>query len=138
MQADFHDAHNRHWHDAEKLYTDSRWANADHLYGLAVECGLKQLMCEFGMALRADGSPAIAADRTHADQIWSRYDAYRSGYHNGASYPLPDANPFNDWNASQRYANQLLFDAPRVEAHRRGALAVRTLIAQAQADGLLV
>ena len=39
--ADFSNAHNRHWQDAELLFCDRRWANADHLYGFSAECGLK-------------------------------------------------------------------------------------------------
>ena len=31
MKADFLDAHNRHWKDAELLFNAKRWANADHL-----------------------------------------------------------------------------------------------------------
>ncbi len=43
MQADFLDAHERHWQDAELLLTNQRLANADHLYGMSAECGLKRL-----------------------------------------------------------------------------------------------
>lgn len=50
MQADYLDAHERHWEDAEHLFQSGRWANADHLYGLAAECGLKKLMLAFGMS----------------------------------------------------------------------------------------
>ncbi|MDR3472596.1 MAG: hypothetical protein P4M09_13055 [Devosia sp.] len=137
MQADFHDAHDRHWHDAEKLHSGARWANADHLYGLAVECGLKRLMHEFGMALGNGGSPAKPEDRKHADKLWVRYDAYRAGYHNGVAYTLPAANPFGDWSVEQRYANQREFDATRVNAHRLGADTIRQLVSKARADGLI-
>jgi len=44
MTADFLDAHERHWTDAEILFAQGRFANADHLYGLSAECGLKWLM----------------------------------------------------------------------------------------------
>ncbi|MDE0002871.1 MAG: hypothetical protein OXQ29_09265 [Rhodospirillaceae bacterium] len=37
--ADFLDAHRRHWCDAELLFNDSRWANADQMYGFSAECG---------------------------------------------------------------------------------------------------
>jgi mRNA interferase MazF len=36
MQADFLDAHERHISDADLLSLAQRWANADHLYGIAV------------------------------------------------------------------------------------------------------
>lgn len=53
MNADFLDANARHQHDADLLFDRQRWANADHLYGLAAECGLKRLMVTFGMLLSA-------------------------------------------------------------------------------------
>ncbi|MGI6300526.1 MAG: hypothetical protein ACOX52_05630 [Verrucomicrobiota bacterium] len=51
MKTDFLDAHHRHWEDAELLKKRGRWANADHLYGLSAECGLKRLMQAFGMEI---------------------------------------------------------------------------------------
>ncbi len=42
MSVDFGDAHIRHWKDAELLYCVQHLANADHLYGMAAECGLKR------------------------------------------------------------------------------------------------
>ena len=58
MNTDFLDAHKRHWADAELLYNEDRWANADHLYGMAAECGLKRLILLFAL----DG-----------EQTWSGY-----------------------------------------------------------------
>lgn len=52
MVTDFMDAHHRHWEDAELLFNASRWANADHHYGMVAECGLKRLMIVFGMGDR--------------------------------------------------------------------------------------
>ena len=57
IPTDFYDAHHRHWEDAERLYHNERWANADHLYGIAAECGLKRLMIAFGMRCDANGDP---------------------------------------------------------------------------------
>jgi len=54
---DFLDAHERHWEDAELLFGNRRWANADHLYGLAAECGLKALWA-FDNRQTAGPSPA--------------------------------------------------------------------------------
>lgn len=67
MQADFLDAHERHWGDAERLFQAQRWANADHLYGMAAECGMKRLMLAFGMPYDAGKDwPASKQDRAHA------------------------------------------------------------------------
>lgn len=74
MQADFLDANERHWDDAEHLFQAQRWANADHLYGIAAECGLKRLMLAFGMPYDAvRDRPANAQDRVHAEGCWARF-----------------------------------------------------------------
>ena len=53
--ADFRDAHLRHWQDAELLFEHQRWANADQLYGLSAECGLKAVMRALGMPVGRHG-----------------------------------------------------------------------------------
>lgn len=138
MQADFLDAHERHWDDAERLFKAQRWANADHLYGMAAECGLKHLMLAFGMPFdSAQDRPAKQQDRTHANGIWARFESYRCGHHQGACYALSLTNPFDDWHVSQRYANQGHFDQTRAQAHQSGAGAVRALVKKAQKEGLI-
>lgn len=136
MNTDFLDAHQRHWKDAESLFIAKRWANADHLYGLAAECGLKRLVCAFGMPVDAAGNPRESADRMHANNIWVRYGTYRRGSV-GAEYGLPIENPFANWDVSDRYARQSDFDQPRAEAHQQGAQRVCDLIAKARLAGLL-
>lgn len=137
MRADFFDAHERHWLDADKLLVDGRLANADHLLGMAAECGLKCLMQKFGMQLRSsDGAPEDKKDKTHIDKIWDRYGTYQSG-RLGASYPLDSPNPFTDWDVAQRYAHQGQFDESRITAHRHGTEQIHTLINKARMDGLL-
>jgi hypothetical protein len=42
MNTDFLDAHERHHDDADHLHANARHANADHLYGVSAECGLKR------------------------------------------------------------------------------------------------
>ncbi|MCX7896843.1 MAG: SAM-dependent methyltransferase [Rhodocyclaceae bacterium] len=138
MQADFLDAHARHWEDAERLFQAQRWANADHLYGLSAECGLKRLMLAFGMPYDTNKNrPAHRNDRQHANGIWLRYETYRCGHHQGAGYALPSRNPFQNWEVSQRYAHQSHFDQARALEHRSGANAVRQLINKAQKEGLI-
>lgn len=138
MQADFLDAYERHWGDAEHLFDAQRWANADHLYGMAAECGLKRLMLAFGMPFDSTRDrPDIKADRVHANGIWARFESYRSGHLQGAGYALSSTNPFNDWDVSQRYAHQSNFDEPLIQTHRSGAALVRQLVKKALRDGLL-
>lgn len=138
MQADFNDAHDRHWQDAEQLFAVNRWANADHLFGLAAECGLKRLMLAFGM--KFDGirdRPLNRDDWVHADGAWPRFESYRSGHHRGTAYALSAANPFADWSVSQRYSAQRHFDAARATAHRSATMQVRQLLMQATREGLI-
>lgn len=132
MNDDFFDAHKRHWEDAQLLEGSGRFANADQLYGVSAECGLKRLMIIFGM------EPDVpVADRVHADKVWDRFESYRSGHHQGANYPIPTENPFLDWNVNQRYAHRSNFDSARLANHRTGAELVRDLITKAIQDGLL-
>ena len=137
-RADFLDAHQRHWHDAEYLFQNQRWANSDHLYGMATECGLKRMMEIFGMEINSSsGSPQDKKDREHANIIWERFESYRSGRVEGTGYELPTDNPFNNWNVSDRYAHQSGFNQAEVQAHQAGAMVVCGLIKRAQRDGLL-
>ena len=138
MQADFLDAHERHWGDGERLFQAQRWANADYLYGMAAECGLKRLMLAFGMPYDTPKDrPDNESDRKHADGIWARFESYRCGHHQGALYVLPSPNPFGNWNVSQRYAHQSNFDKPCAQSHQSGAKAVRGLIKMARKEGLI-
>lgn len=137
MNADFLDAHHRHWEDAELLAASSRLANADQLYGVSAECGLKRLMVHLGMPIDSDGSPTrTSGDRGHIDHTWGRYGAYLSGPL-ATFYALPTTNPFADWNVSQRYAHQGNFDQSRIDRHRAGSETVRNLIKVAMQGGLI-
>lgn len=130
MKADFQDAHIRHWTDAEYLFQAQRWANADHLYGVAAECGLKALI-ETGQ-----GAPLSSPDFVHvmehrkASNAWERYVSYHAGKL-GPKFTLPDENPFTDWDISDRYASREYFNIERVQAHQRGARLVHQLHKQA-------
>lgn len=137
MAADFLDAHSRHMGDAEFLFQASRLANADQLFGFAVECGLKTLMSKFGMPIDADGEPTSKKDWKHADMILSRYETYRSTNVVGANYVLASPNPFQDWSASQRYANSNNITPPAVQAHRAAAAAVTNLVKKAVLEGII-
>lgn len=142
MNVDFLDAHDRHWDDAELLFNAKRWANADHLYGLAAECGLKRLMAAFGMKINAaTGAPAAKVDWVHVgsgngQDLWSRYGSYCQGRW-ATVYALPAQNPFNNWNVAQRYAHQNNFSQGIVDPHREGAEAVYQLIQKAKIGGLI-
>ncbi len=141
MNLDFLDAHERHWEDAQLLERNGRLPNADQLYGVSAECGLKRLMIYFGMKLVPDSltgidKPADKNDKVHANKIWSQYQSHLSGAL-ASRYTLPKLNPFSDWNVDQRYAHRNNFDSTRLANHRTGTELVRVLIAKAKRDGLL-
>jgi hypothetical protein len=137
MPADFHDAHHRHWDDAERLFVAGRWANADHLYGLAAECGLKALMEKLSGqgALDPKDYVHIMEDKK-PNNAWSRYQSYLSG-RLAIKLALPQTNPFSDWLVSQRYAHQSNFDQARAQAHQAVAKDVCERIKIAQREGLI-
>jgi hypothetical protein len=136
MNTDFLDAHERHWEDAELLKASTRLANADHLYGVSAECGLKRLMEAFGMRI-SSGKPLDRADQVHANRIWDRFEAYRSGHVLGPNYVLPSVNPFAVWDVNQRYVSRSCFAEAVVEEHRQGAEVVKKLIEKARMGGTI-
>ena len=128
MPEDFKDAHDRHWRDAEHLLEASRQANADHLYGMSAECGLKAVLV-------AQGQPIVKPYRDHVNKIWRLFVSHAEGW-SGAQYlaKLPDEAPFGDWCVAQRYWHRGHFQKNRVTRHRNAAKAVRTML-QSWAQG---
>ena len=136
LPTDYLDAMERHWEDAELFWNQEpkRLANADQLYGLVAECGLKALMTKLvhGYFDHNRGRPSNRDDLVHADGIWERYMNYSQG---GAAalYALPtdDINPFEQWEIDDRYANRMHFDHTRVKGHRDAAITVKELVDKA-------
>lgn len=122
LPADFLDAMDRHWRDAELLRRSQRLANADHLYGLAGECGLKAIMQKRGMEMQGN-RPKERDDRKHINNDlvdrYERYETYRDTYIDGpcSSLPWQDHFPFENWDVSDRYANRDHFAEDRLEKH---------------------
>jgi hypothetical protein len=135
---DFADACERHWEDARALHSSPtpRLANADHLYGLSAECGLKAVMVRLGMHVHpATGKPQIAK---HIDKLWPAFVTF-ANKNSGAAYAamLPAANPFQDWLVDQRYANQSQYAEPTPTEHMNGAGEARKVLARARLDGIV-
>lgn len=137
LSPDYLDAMERHWLDAEHLFqlTPPSLANADQLYGLSAECGLKALMLKWGMNLNRNHAPADARDRKHVDEIWGRYETYHQGRF--TTLALPIANPFDDWSIHHRYASRKSFQQAVVEGHRNGAAVVKKIVDHAKTAGEL-
>ena len=132
LPPDYLDAMERHWLDAEQLFhlNPPSLANADQLYGLSAECGLKTLMRKWGMQLDHNNVPVHPRDRKHADVIWVRYETYRQGRF--TTLALPTTNPFDDWSIHHRYASRSYFQETVVKSHMNGAAEVKKLVAKAQ------
>lgn len=134
---DFLDAHERHWSDAEFLFQDERWGNADHLYGMCAECGLKAIMVALGVATDAEGSPE-RPHREHINILWPLFRSFLSGRQAAhLAMHLPQSNPFSKWRVFHRYANGTYFSEGETDVHRKGARDVRHLVERARQEGFL-
>ncbi|RMH39297.1 MAG: SAM-dependent methyltransferase [Gammaproteobacteria bacterium] len=128
MAADFQDAWMRHKEDGDLLYAKERWANADHLYGLAVECGLKAVMRAMGMPVSSAGVPISRYHRVHLPDIWYVFHAFVSGTHAAGLLPfLSQSSPFDNWSVHQRYEPRSNFSQEIVDEHRMGLKEVEQL-----------
>lgn len=125
----FADAHDRHWRDAEFLFQGTRWANADHLYGLSAECGLKKV-------LQVEGQPIAGPYRTHVDRLWPVFQTFIQG-RTGAGHlsKFSGGTPFNDWRIDQRYVHGGNFNELTVRPHRDAARAIRVMVQHAIQGG---
>lgn len=135
--ADFPDAHTRHWHDAELLRQEGRWANADQLYGFSAECGLKAVMEANGMAVDpATGAPAQSRYKEHIKRLWGVFLSFNHPRQTAAFlHFLPPSNPFSAWSHHNRYASGEHFDETTVGPHREAALQVRRFCLRIRVDG---
>ncbi len=138
--ADFHDAHLRHWRDAELLFRNDCWANADQLYGLSAECGLKAVMRGLEMMpVTPHGVPTRPEHKVHVTKLWSEFATSVDG-HKGAKYLslLPAGDPFASWSIEDRYAHRRHFDYASVSPLRSAAEGIRKLVQRALRDGVEV
>ena len=135
--ADFPDAQDRHWNDAELLRDNGRWANADQLYGFSAECGLKAVMKALGMAVDpSTGAPTEKKYWKHVQKLWPEFTGFVDN-RDGARYLslLPGGTPFADWSTDDRYANSGHFEEANVNLHRQAASAIRGMVQKLRRDG---
>lgn len=137
MPADFRDAAERHYKDAEYLLTYDRLANADHLFGLSAECALKAVMLPLGMTLRSDDAPADRLHRVHINQLWNEFITFannRSGAHYAAQLSVM-SSPFSNWDVNQRYQHRSEITREIVEEHQAAALTAKQVLENAILNG---
>ena len=139
MPADYRDAAERHWEDADHLLAGDRLANADHLFGLSAECGLKAVMQGLGMSLRPDSAPAVKQHRVHINRLWDEFVTFAQN-RGGARYAIEltgRPNPFDDWDVAQRYCHRAEISEAIVENHRQGAQTAMNVFKTAILDGVI-
>ena len=128
---DFADAHRRHLEDADLLFENARWANADHLYGLSVECGLKAVMGALRMPVDASGKPHKKYMR-HLPNLWRVFENF-AGKHDGARYVsmFSEHKRFDDWSINDRYTRSCNFQDENVRPHSDAAHGVSEVVRKA-------
>ncbi|RMH40428.1 MAG: SAM-dependent methyltransferase [Gammaproteobacteria bacterium] len=142
MIADFNDAFHRHKQDCQILYEEKRWANADHLAGLAAECGLKAVMMALGMPVdKKSGSPRSKKYRVHLPAIWNAFQQFVANTHGAIlalhlSTPSPFAHP-HVWHVAQRYEPQSNFTKAVVDDHLEGLKEVENVYNRAKLAGFI-
>jgi len=140
MPNDFRDSAERHWKDAGYLLTDSRIANADHLFGLSAECALKAIMVALGMALQPDGKPVERLYRKHINKLWTEFVSF-ANCRNGARYTSQLSvlsNPFTNWDIDQRYHHRSSVTLEVAEKHQHAAKVVKQVLDEAILNGDII
>ena len=121
MSENFTQAALRHWRDAELLKGQGRIDNADHHYGIAAECAIKQALLHL---------PAFAMRGTlqnpykeHIDVLWNRvnHQSLQQSYP-GLLAVVKGGQFFDDWHISQRYSPDNEVSVTAMQKHRAIAL----------------
>ena len=128
---DFLDAHRRHWDDAQLLCGKGRLANADHLYGLSAECGLKSVMRIF----KVTDAELPAKYKLHIDKLWAKFETWAANRMVKRHVrSLPPGMPFSNWSVSDRYASGSHFDKATVIPHRDAARVIKRMVDRSVTD----
>lgn len=123
---DFQNAKARHFRDAEILERESKFANADHLLGIAAECGLKELLEALNMPQRD----------VHINSLWNIFNNMVDGRAH-RNLILPRINVFANWNINQRYKNEAHFTEIILREHKNGYNIIEERINRAKRAGLI-
>jgi len=140
VSTDFLDASHRHYTDAGLLDRHERYANADHLYGIAAECMLKTIMIGLGAQVSNKGNLREQAYKVHIDTLWLEFSAFVGGAGGSNYMPFPPhQTPFLDWDINQRYAAERHFTDRWIRSKRRreDVQAIARTLQAAILDGLV-
>lgn len=141
MKTDFKNAYERHQQDADSLFDRRRYANADHLYGLAAECALKAVMVGLDPNLvDKNGDFLNQTDKKHIDKLWGHFRLFLQG-RNASSLLIhisSSNSPFNKWTVNSRYAHQKTFNKGNVLSHKKTVNdSIAGLMLEARTKGIL-
>lgn len=134
--ADYYDAAQRHWDDANHLLTEVRLPNADQLFGLSAECALKAIMLALGMPMH-NGRP-VSKKHGHINLLWDEFITFANGKgqaHYAAA--LGTTNPFVNWDVGQRYEHGSAINMQIVDDHKKSAEIAYSCLTQAVVDGVV-
>jgi HEPN domain-containing protein len=137
---DFRAAARRHYVDAAFLLDDSRVPNADHLAGLAAECGLKAILEGWygaqvlGDFLEWNGERV----RSHVNRLWGELSTALAG-RTGATLTalLLASAPFTGWDVADRYRDGTAVSDQSARDHVGTAKKVIEILEQAILDGIV-
>lgn len=156
---DYACAGERHYEDASYLHGDGRLLNADHLFGLAVECLMKALLLRFGGSHRVSmrNSGGSESDRLWWDDPNAQNPNRRRralGHINEMIQALPlllDGRPgpaltealtrvsadFEEWRVDERYADGTHLDPALLSRRQEAATLAQELHLHVQITGKL-
>ncbi|MFI6027887.1 hypothetical protein [Amycolatopsis magusensis] len=144
QHAAFGKAARRHFDDAQLLHGAGRFANADHLAGVAAECALKAVLMEFlGGTLNQKGRPSHSARPSggaysHLPGLWSDIAAAAHGRTSAVfSSLISGQNPFDAWNIAERYSDGEHIDPRRAGGHIDSASRILAIYQRAEIDGAI-
>tara|TARA_R110001583_G_scaffold28481_1_gene101001 strand:+ start:891 stop:1238 length:348 start_codon:yes stop_codon:yes gene_type:complete len=63
----------------------------------------------------------------HINELWAKYNSFIDGKL-ATQYVIPSENPFSNWDASDRYANENEFTQERVQQHQKAAKSIQKLV----------
>lgn len=141
----------RHRDDGVFLHDDRRLANADHLYGLAVECMLKGLLlrCVPEVSMSRP-SPSVGKPQWkgpgarsskglgHLPELWTEVGGRLRGRTGSQLFGLLDnSEPFMQWNVADRYCDGQSVTEVDVQARRHATDQILALVQQAILGGTL-
>ena len=138
MPLDFRNAAEGHLDDAEYLLEGTRLANADHLFGVSAECGLKAVMVGLGMRIINNKPEKVFL--IHIEKLWSEFITFahsRDGARYASILSKKTPNPFGDYDINQRYNSRADITLPVVQNHHQAAKTVKEALDAALLDGVV-